>query len=317
MADYAADHVATPETTEFESLDLWVELHTHWRGHAARITSNGRHRAAIFRAIDVPLVQCQISVPRDCRRRFLPESWTDREDRLMRWLLDAGLIFDYQPPNRVDDVWGGAIYSISEGSPIPWVLPDGQSSVAGIPGRVADLEKALGPIPDERVEPLRDARELRSIISPSLLSRWRSGSPSSHTSVEDPEPAGDPRENAEAWRSANTERVMNTLLDALPQAVMARYRPENSHPGDDYGRVLAWLWLSKRENDTVALVNSLHTELEEHGKAPGWEEFTAGVASSLPKDLAPSERAHLLGEIEANSPMFRAPSQRQPPSPAG
>lgn len=316
MAAYAASTIEDFDTHEQHSLDLHVFLHSHWNGHLAEITSNGRHRAAIFRATGIPLVQCQISMPRGALRRFIPAVWTDREDQLMRWLSDQGLISRYTHPDHIDDPrWGGCTYAAPPGSPVPWLLVDGQRSPEQIPPRIQALEQSLGPIHDARLDPLRTDLEIRRITdttprAPRTFTRiFQATSPP-------PQPRADPT------RGISSQQIPPMLLDVLLDSYadhtarwMATSGTPLPHPGDPFGKVLAWLWSSRREEGAVEMVDNLYRQLEE---APGpewdipftWEGLLQGIALSLPGSLEDSARDDLLAELRARTPAALIPSHR-------
>lgn len=310
MARYAAATVASPKTHEQSSLELEVRLHSHWRGHIAEITTNGRHRAAIYRAAQIPFVQCQIALPR-AGWNFTPT--TEREDRLMLWLLDQGLITGYVPPT----------YKASQGSPLPWLLVSGKDPLGSIPERLTKLENDFGPIDDSRFTPLRTARGIRSVTGgpnplTATLRNAIGGSPSPPRAAPapSPTPCHDPAQRAliQGRKVTVPRTVLASLIEpyAHQTATSITERPGMTlHPGDNFGRVLAWLWTEGSEHEAVELVLSLYRALKEQINGPFWDRLMLHVGLSLSEGwICADERAELFEALEDRSPEAQIPSRR-------
>lgn len=324
MADYAADTVDDLDSPESSSLGLHVSIHSHWNGHVAEVTTNGRHRAAIYRACRVPLVQCNIEIPRNGLRQFIPDAWTDREDRLMGWLLSQGLISRFtHPHDPAAPQWGVAEYSVGHGSPIPWLLGlDCPDPVDELPNRIAELEDDFGPIPDARLDPLRTTRGVREICGPragSLRALTQSlgltTPPPEHLLPQDPpESIGLPGRPAYEI----PDNVLSALLEGLPATTAAFMRTGSAGvaagPGDPFGRAIAWLWVNGMTHVVVDQVKDLYLLLSEQSPAPSWADLVSGLRFSLPeRGLTTDQADDLLGELVASSPEALIAARRPEP----
>lgn len=327
MARYAAETITSPETHERSSLDLHVQLHSHWRGHVAEITTNGRHRAAIYRATQIPLVQCRITLPRGSRRFMPTTAWTDREDRLMRWLVDQGLITGYVHPDQHPEPhpWGGATYQAPHGSPVPWVLRDQADPLDSIPARLARLENDFGPIDDERFAPLRLDRGLRAIAGPrpgtprafvAQALGWPP-SPPPDAPPEPPTPCHDParRSLVHGPKVDVPKKILTALLEPYARHtatfILDHQDDDLLHPGDPFGRVLAWLWTQGEEHEAVEMVLDLYRTLDEQIEQPFWGLLLLYTRLSLDEGwICAQERDELLDALEAHSPEAQTPSRR-------
>lgn len=324
MADYAADTVDDFDTHESTSLNLHVSIHSHWSGHVAEITTNGRHRAAIYRASRVPLVQCKIEIPRNGLREFTPDTWTDREDRLMGWLLNRGLITRYTHPRDLTGRrWGVSTYSVEHGSAIPWLLGlDRPDPIDGLPDLIEELENDFGPIPDERIAPLRTTRGVQDICGP-RPGTFRAMTQALGLSTPPPAlaPPQDPPTSIGLPGQAVykiPENVLSALLAGLPAVTATFMRTDPSRlavaPGDPFGRALAWLWVNDMTDVVVAQVAELYSLLAEQDPRPTWEELVNSVRLSLPTVGLTSDQADdLIGELRASSPDALVPSERPEP----
>lgn len=86
-----------------------------------------------------------------------------------------------------------------------------------------------------------------------------------------------------------------------------------SHPGDSFGKVLAWLWRSGREQEAVTLVADLLAEMRQHNPyapEPGgrlvWKDLAMGIRQAInaPYDLSKDQVDDLLAHLEAKVPAF-------------
>lgn len=169
LAEFAAADLTDRgrhERLEDEGIGLWVSRYPHWAGHVFKVADNGRHRSAVFRARQVPLVRASIRVveveePFPLHSLWIGE-WDDDTDKVFSWMEEVGLIRDYTHPHEPGDA---ASCRAPADSPVPWLAPlgIGQLTGAALPGLLAELEKRIGPITDPRFDLLRhDLHQIRA-----------------------------------------------------------------------------------------------------------------------------------------------------------
>lgn len=120
--------------------------------------------------------------------------------------------------------------------------------------------------------------------------------------------------------------ILRTLLEAQATASahhnlcgIAESRALAAHPGDDFGRVLGWLWLAGRRMDCVVFVSDFFSEMREHSPALGqrltWDELKRGLVQAIDPRLSRAEVDGLLNFLDDQLPKYygRAPKRLNEP----
>jgi len=137
-----ARHVSAKQLLE-ASEDLHVELISlppAGDDYAAFVTTNGNHRALVFRLLEVPIIPAWVS---PCIS-WSPASTSRTTGAVLRHLETDQVIVRSR-----DDLWGDVF---ATDSAVPWIMP---ASIWSAPGAVRRFEASYGPITDRRIGWLR------------------------------------------------------------------------------------------------------------------------------------------------------------------
>lgn len=97
------------------------------------------------------------------------------------------------------------------------------------------------------------------------------------------------------------------MLDRLLRGDASRL----AHPGDGFGRVLAWTWRERGEGaaallvaDLLAMLQMHHPRADELQPAITLDELVSGIRLSLPGDVSEQEAAEVLAALRERVPGF-------------
>jgi hypothetical protein len=117
-----------------------ISLPTAGDDYAAFVTTNGNHRALVFRLLEVPIIPAWVS---PCIS-WSPASTSRTTGAVLRHLETDKVIVRSR-----DDLWGDVF---ATDSAVPWIMP---ASIWSAPGAVRRFEASYGPITDRRIGWLR------------------------------------------------------------------------------------------------------------------------------------------------------------------
>lgn len=120
---------------------------------------------------------------------------------------------------------------------------------------------------------------------------------------------------ADRYRRTAPASVVETLLSNFPEAVahytdLSDYAHGSAlHPGDQFGRVAAWLWHSDQHDRLWLLladtISSLRRDADARGAdRPLLDDLLGGVGFSLPSSFERVEREKLLAAARERVPAY-------------